>query len=212
MRFKDRTDAGKQLVFVLQKNLKIRKKNNYIVISLLRGGIIIGNEISKSLGIKHFPLIVAKIPSPYNPELAIGALCFSKRWLDQQMIKQMGLTNKQLRSAISIAQQKFDNYVNQFSLLEENYRFLKNKNIILTDDGVATGATIKAAFLFIKSLRPKKIVLAVPVALTDFSASEFNQVIILHTSASFSAVSRFYENFSQVSNEKVALLIHLSLL
>ena len=208
MKYKDRPDAGKKLASVLQKNLKIQNRNNYAVISLLRGGVVIGKEISQTLNIKHFPLAVSKIPAPHNPELAIGALCFSKHWLDRERIRQMGLTNKQLQSSLLTARQKFQNYVNQFNLLENNYRNLRNKNVILADDGAATGATINAAYLFIKSLHPTKMILAVPVAPADFSISGFDQVIILHTSINFSAVSQFYESFPQISNEKVMSFIY----
>ena len=79
--FKDRVDAGKKLAdFIVKSDFfkKIKNKKNIIVVSLLRGGVVVGFEIAKKIGVKNLPLPVAKISSPENPELAIGALCFSQ--------------------------------------------------------------------------------------------------------------------------------------
>jgi len=206
MRFKDRADAGRQLAHLLEEKLKIHNRSNYVVVSLLRGGVIVGQEISEILSIKHLPLVVTKISAPFESELAIGALCYSTRWLDLQSIKQLGITDQQLQEMVELAQKKFNQYLNQYPLSEPIYQSIKNKTTILTDDGVATGATIRAAYQFLKKQHPKKIILAIPAAPSDFYASEFDRVFILTVSSQYHAVSQFYEDFPQIDNQEIKQL------
>ena len=89
MIFKDRKDAGEKLVKAIKKDKKLAKEiDNAVVVSLLRGGIIIGNVLSEKLGIPHYPLVAAKIPAPppQSPELAIGALCGKLIYRDKQVL------------------------------------------------------------------------------------------------------------------------------
>jgi len=209
MIFKDRQEAGQLLAEKIAKDKELtRHKNNLIVFSLLRGGVVIGTEISKRLNIPHYPLIVAKIPAPYNPELAIGALCFNAVYLNKSIVKSLALNKKQMNQQIQIAKTKQKKYLKQFKINIEEYKLLpKNKWVILADDGIATGSTAKSAGLFLKSTKAKKVFLAAPVAPIDFDTSEFNKVFILYQDRSFSAVSRFYRYFPQVENEEVIRLI-----
>lgn len=200
MIFKDRTDAGEKLSKKLlqDKNL-LKNRKNSIVVSLLRGGVDVGKIIAKKLKIDHVPLAVTKIGSPFNPELAIGAICFDSVYLQGDIIKRLELKDVALNLKISLAKIKHKEYIKKFGLEKIQYeRKLKNKLPIIVDDGIATGATIKAALLFIKSKKPKKIVLAVPVAPTDFDTKGFDKTVILHKDAFFSSVSQFYKSFPQV--------------
>ncbi len=196
MLFQDRLDAGNQLA----DRLTDYKKNS-IVISLLRGGVIIGDAIAKKLKIPHLFLAAVKISHPDQPELAIGALCFNKIYLDNQYVSffDKKTTNQQIKNA----KIKFSSYLKRFNLKKTSFKTIKNKTVILVDDGIATGATVKAALMLLKSQGPKKIILAVPVAPVDFDDTGFDQIIILRRDQYFSAVSQFYQNFPQIEDGEI---------
>lgn len=196
MLFQDRLDAGNQLADRLTDY-----KNNSIVVSLLRGGAIVGNVIAKKLNIPHLFLAAVKISHPNQPELAIGALCFNKIYLDNQFISY--IDKETVNQQIKEAKIKFSSYLKKFHLKKILFTAIKNKSVILVDDGIATGATVKAGLMFLKSQSPKKIILAVPIAPTDFKNPGFDKIIILHCDPSFSAVSQFYQDFPQVEDEEI---------
>ncbi len=201
MIFKDRMDAGEKLsVELLKDKVLLKNRKNIIVVSLLRGGVDVGKTIAKKLKTDHVPLAVTKIGSPFNPELAIGAICFDTVYLQEDIIKRLELKDEALNLQISLAKIKHKEYIKKFSLEKIQYeRKLKNKIPIIVDDGIATGATTKAALLFVRSKKPKKIILAIPVAPTDFDSKGFDRTIILYKEPFFSSVSQFYENFPQVN-------------
>ena len=209
MIFKDRAEAGRKLLLRLFEDREILKNTNSVVIvSLLRGGIIIGDIIAKGLEAKHLPLPVTKIPSPHNPELALGAVCFDVIYLEKSVVASLGLEKSEVASQIDIAREKFNSYVEKFRLKKSLYsKNLKNKIIILTDDGIATGSTVKVAILYLLSNHPKSIILTVPVAPTDFSSVGINKEIILHKKFAFGSVSQFYEDFPQVNNDEVGQIL-----
>jgi predicted phosphoribosyltransferase len=196
MLFQDRLDAGNQLADRLTDY-----KNNSIVVSLLRGGVIIGDAIAKKLKIPHLFLAAVKISHPDQSELAIGALCFNKIYLDNQYVS--FFDKKTINQQIKNAKIKFSSYLKRFNLKKTSFKTIKNKTVILVDDGIATGATVKAALMLLKSQVPKKIILAVPVAPVDFDYPGFDQIIILRRDQYFSAVSQFYESFPQVEDREI---------
>jgi len=203
MLFKDRADAGKKLTELLLRNnyLHDGRREDIIVVSLLRGGVIVGREIAKKLKTRHLPLPVAKISHPYNPELAIGALCFDKIYWENKNVSDVS-------SQIKTAEEKFNSYLKRFSLKKSLYKKIKNKVVVLVDDGIATGSTVKAAGLFLKSQKPKKLILASPVAPTDFSADQFDKTIIFHRDLFLSAISQYYQSFPQVEDKKILEILH----
>lgn len=209
MIFKDRADAGRKLLVRLFENQSIKKnKQRVVVVSLLRGGIVVGDIIAKGLQVKHLPLVVTKIPAPYNPELALGGLCFDFTYLEKNVVNSLGLEKSEIVNQIGLAREKLNSYLARFGIKKSLYaRSLKNKIVILTDDGIATGSTVKAAVLYLKSKKPKSIILAVPVAPTDFSTIGIDKELILHKSVVFGAVSQFYERFPQVEDQEVKKIL-----
>ncbi len=196
MRFRDRRDAGKKLAKKVQKLFKNLPES--FIVSLLRGGAIVGETISKELNVPHLLLPVAKIPSPLNPEYALGALCFDKIFLRDTSFERW-----EIKESIKQAKEKFLRYLKDFEIKEKDYDILKDKTAFIVDDGIATGSTVEAAALFLKTKGPKKIILLSPVAPADFSPQNFDNVLILHKDPYFSAVSQFYEKFEQVEKEKI---------
>lgn len=203
MLFKDRVDAGQKLGKLLKKHAG----RGPVVISLLRGGAVVGHEVAKVLKARHHPLPVAKISSPIQPELAIGALCFDEIFLDQSIIKPYEFDKTAIVKQIGAARKKFSSYLKRFSIKKSLYKNVENKTVVLVDDGIATGATMRAGALFLKTMSPKKIIAASPVGPADFDGSGFDKVVIYHRDPVLSAISRFYQNFPQVEDEEIKKLL-----
>lgn len=204
MIFKNRADAGKKLAALLKKYAG----RNSVVVSLLRGGVVVGGEVARILKCSHYPLPVAKISSPIQPELAIGALCFEEVFLDQAILKPYSFEKTVIVKQIKAARKKFSSYLKRFSIKKSVFEKLKNKIVILIDDGIATGATMKAGALFLKTMSPKKIIAASPVGPTDFDEIGFDKVVIYHRDPFLSAISRFYQNFPQVEDQEIKKLLN----
>ncbi len=207
MVFKDRGQAAEKLYQLLKKYSK-STKNKLVVVSLLRGGVILGDVLSKKLKAKHLGLIVTKIPAPFNPELAIGALCFDITYLQREIVNQLRLSKKEISIQVVSSEQKFIDYCQRFGIKERDYGVIKDKTVILVDDGIATGASSKAAALFCKSKKATEVILAVPVAPSDFKTEGFDRVFILHKDPGFHAVSQYYDFFPQVEDSQVRKLLN----
>lgn len=166
------------------------------MVSLLRGGTILGQVIEERLKIKHLPLAVIKITQPSNPEYALGALSFSYKLYNQEAVS---ITDKKsLDEALNMAQEKFVAYCQKFQCYEKDFDRLKDKKVILVDDGAATGLSLCTAANFLRFKKVKKILLALPVASTDFNKKIFDDAIILHEDPFLTAVSNYYQDFSQL--------------
>ncbi len=208
MVFRNRQEAANKLFLKLQKEPLLKTKNKPVVVSLLRGGVALGTVLAKKIDCPHLPLIVTKIPAPYNVELAIGALCFDITYLENKIIAYLQLDKGKLRQQIKLAEHKFIQYCNRFDLNKTLYKQIVDKNVILTDDGIATGASIKAALLFLRSEKAAKIILAVPVAAADTKLEGFDKTYILAQSKYFGAVSQYYKNFPQIEDAEVKKLLN----
>lgn len=207
MLFKDQVSAGEELA----KELKKYKKKEAIVLAVPRGGVATGYGLAKKLSLPLDIIVTRKIGAPDNPELAVGAVGETKGslWLNKQLVAQLGVTDEYIKSETKI--QKLE-----IRRRERVYRKgkdpldLKDKTIILVDDGVATGATIIAAAREIRDSQPKKVVVAIPVAppeTVERLKKEVDEVVCLSTPKLFFAVSQWYENFKQYSDEEVIKLI-----
>jgi len=201
MVLKDRHDAGEKLAALL------KQEKNAIALSLLRGGIVVGAAISQKLHISHLPLVVTKIPAIHNEELALGAVCFDISYLESGVVRRLTLKKSEISRQIKIAQNKFQTYCKRFQIKQKAYSAIKDKTVILVDDGIATGSTARAALLYIKSHKPNKVILATPVAPYDFDAFGFDTFVTLHQDENFNSVSQFYQKFPQVEDEEVKELL-----
>ncbi len=199
--FFDRYDAGKQLASKLQTY----KDTDSIVLALPRGGVLVGYEIATAL---HLPLdvvITRKIGHPFNKEVAICAVTEDGR----RVCDDWGLygldDDSWLEHETAIAMEEAVRRRKVFGV--QTSLSLKDKTVIITDDGIATGLTMKAALLTICSQKPKKIVLAVPVAphdvLKELSA-EVDEVVVLDTGENYrGAVGAYYTHFPEVFDKEV---------
>lgn len=207
MRFKDRNDAGQQLA---HKLLEYANNPQVRVCGLARGGVVTAHTIAQVLQVPCDVIIVRKIGSLYNPELALGALSEDgSLMLDAHYMRLVGETAASLQPVIEQEMQELERR-------KKIYRGGKalpdmhNKIVILADDGVATGSTMKAALKTVIAQKPQQIIIAVPVASSEFlndMRQEGIKVVCITLLDPVGAISPFYEHFPQVTDEQVVQLL-----
>ncbi|MCM2359256.1 MAG: phosphoribosyltransferase [Geobacteraceae bacterium] len=207
MIYKDRSDAGRRLAELLSH---YRGKPETIVLGLPRGGVTVAYEIARELDLPLDVLIVRKIGFPGNPELAVAALSETGALaLNEEIIAGYGvdrgyLTRETIRQKEEIARRKV------LFRGGEGLPPLAGKTVILVDDGVATGATVKAAVTTLKQERLARLVVALPVASPDAEATIRRMVdewVCLQAPAGFMAVGSFYYDFTQVEDSEVIAML-----
>jgi len=202
----DRADAGKKLA----KLLASYKNTNTIVLGLPRGGVVVAYEIAQALRAPLDIVVTRKIGAPTNEEYAIGAIGPNNiRVLDEDAIASLGITQEQIDLIIKKEKQEM---ARRISLYRKNRPELdvKNKIVILVDDGAATGKTALAAIRFLKTMRPQKIIFACGVCATDTAQilrQEVDGVISLAYPEPFYAVGTWYANFPQTVDTQVIELL-----
>jgi predicted phosphoribosyltransferase len=204
MPFSDRTDAGQRLAQALAKY----RGQSVCVYALPRGGVQVAAEIARALAAPLDLLLVRKIGVPRQPELAMGAVVDGGA--------PIVVRNEEVMRLAGVRDADFDR-ICKLELTEierRRKRYVQNrpavnpegKVAIVVDDGIATGATMRAALQATRKRRPKKLVLAVPVAAAeslDSLRSEVDEVICLEVPEHFGALGYFYEDFGQLSDEDV---------
>lgn len=210
MQFRDRAEAGRKLAQVLKR---YQEKMETLVIGLPRGGVVVAWEVAHIL---HLPLDVMcprKIGAPGNPELAIGAITEEgEPILDLGLIRSLAASEQYLTERIEMERENARHRVQVYRGDRPPLQ-LRGQTVLLIDDGLATGSTMRAAIASARSRHAHRIVVAVPVAPLD-TAEEIKQLadtfICLDTPAPFYAVGQFYEEFGQVTDEEVIDLLKRS--
>lgn len=210
MTFRDRVDAGRKLAAALEQ---YRGAKDAIVIALPRGGVVVGAEVARELKLPLDIVVPRKIGAPGNEEFAIGAITESGEpvW-NHQSVTLTDASEEYLAAAVAKerteAQRRLTTYRG-----DRSPRNLKGKTVILMDDGIATGLTMRAAIATIRSEGAARIVLAVPVAAADSIAKlrrEVDEIVVLHAPQWFPAVGAFYDTFEQTSDAEVIELLNAS--
>ncbi|HAS84796.1 MAG TPA: phosphoribosyltransferase [Candidatus Yonathbacteria bacterium] len=197
--FKDRIEAGKRLAEVLSEF----KNSDAIVLALPRGGVVVAKEVARELGLPLDIIVTRKIGAPGNDEYAIGAIDITGAGVwneaERAYVDPKWLEHK-IESEKKEAMRRFETYRKGMGALN-----LKNKTVIIVDDGIATGLTMQAAVAYSKREGALKVVVAVPVASTESvrTLKSVAEVRFLETPIFFSAVGEWYEDFPQVSDEEV---------
>ena len=202
--FANRTEAGQRLAAEL-----IRFKDQEpCVLALPRGGVPVGIEIAKVLNAPLDLVLVRKIGAPDQPELAVGAVVDGGRpevVLNDEIVSVLGIPENYI--AEETAQQLKEIERRRRVYLADRPRVdIANRTALIVDDGIATGATIRAAILATRRGRPKRLVLAVPIAPTDTVAAlrkEADEVVCLEEYDPFGAIGYYYVDFRQVSDDQV---------
>lgn len=207
MIFKDRTQAGKLLA---QRLSSYAGKTDVIVLGLARGGVVVAATIAKILQVSLDVLPVKKIPSPTDPELAVGALVHGGYFhINEPLAKETGADATYLQTQI----------IELSGELEDRYRFyhkvvpvksLRGQLLIITDDGAATGMTMAVALEWTKTQNPRRVICALPSAspeAVEKLSPLAHECIILQTRDDFRAVGQWYEQFGQVTDRDVINLL-----
>lgn len=206
MIFKDRVDAGRQLA----EALEVRAERGGLVLAIPRGGAVVGAEIARKLGLELDLIIPRKIGSPQNPEVAIGAVTQDgSTILNEHLVEMLGITENELDEAISREIKEIKRRTSLYRGVEE-HKDMAGRQVIVVDDGVATGYTMFACLRSARKLHPKELLLAVPVAPSDTLAllkKEVDCAVCLRVPADFYAVGQFYIRFDQTSDEEVIKII-----
>lgn len=206
--FKNRSDAGARLAARLQH----LAGEDTTVLALPRGGVVVAYEIAKALTAPLDVVLVRKLGAPGQPELAIGAVVESE--------KPETVTNPEIVRALNISEafleQEAARQREEIARRRERYRggrprlSIKNRTVIVVDDGIATGATMRAALRVIAREGPARLVLAVPVAppeAVERLAKEVDEIVCLETPFDLGAIGYFYADFRQTPDEEVIDLL-----
>lgn len=206
--FIDRYEAGKILAQQLQE---YTNQSDVIVLALPRGGVPVGYEVAKFLSVPLDIFVVRKLGVPYHEELAMGAIASGDSiFLNKDIINQLHISKEAIDHVIQSEKEELQRREIKYRG-ERPFPKLDNKTIILVDDGIATGASMRVAVQALRQYKPKSIVVAVPVASRstyDEMRKIADNVICPLTPLLFSAVGEWYQDFSQTSDEEVYLLLH----
>ena len=204
MMFRDRVEAGKKLANALLKY----GKEQAIVLAIPRGGVILGYEVASLLNLPFDILIPRKIGAPKQKEMAIGAVTEDGTSIfNDRLIRSLKIDDEYIKKEIEI---QIKEIKRRNGIYKKKNIFLNNKIIILIDDGVATGATLKAAILSLKKCDIKSLIIAVPVGPKDtiYELEKLvDEVICLSSPHPFFAVGEFYKDFNQITDREVIKLL-----
>jgi putative phosphoribosyl transferase len=204
MSFKDRSDAGRKLA----KALAGYKDQEPVILALPRGGVPVAAEVATMLNAALDLILVRKVGVPFQPELAMGAVVDGGAPIivrNDDVIGLAGIDESDFKaicdSELAEIERRRQRYLGSRERVD-----ISGRTAIVIDDGVATGATTRAALRATRMRNPKKLVLAVPVAPTDTLAalrSDADDVICLEDYEFFGAIGAYYADFSQVPDEEV---------
>ena len=206
--FADRTDAGRRLAAALSAY----KDTSPVVLALPRGGVPVAAEVARALRAPLDLLIVRKIGAAMQPELALGAVVDGAAPIvvrNDDVIRLTGTSEEEFAIICAREQAEVERRRQRY-LADRPSPALEGKTAIVIDDGVATGATVKAALRATRRRKPGKLVLAVPVAAPDSIAalrSEADEIVCLETPANFYALGFYYLDFSQLSDDDVVNIL-----
>ncbi|HWU57104.1 MAG TPA: phosphoribosyltransferase [Microbacteriaceae bacterium] len=205
MSFHDRTDAGKQLAQLLDW----LRGADAVVLGLPRGGVPVAYEVAHALDLPLDVVIVRKLGVPWHEELAMGAIGDGARVVDDETVASLGVTADQLDAVERREQIELAERARRFRL-DRGPLEIRGKIAIVVDDGVATGATARAACQVVRAAGAARIILAVPVAPPDWQPQpgvDADELVCIERPSPFFAVGQWYENFTQTTDEQVVELL-----
>jgi putative phosphoribosyl transferase len=206
-RFRDRRDAGKQLA---EKLKAYTNRPEVLVLALPRGGVPVAFEVAQAL---HAPLdifLVRKLGVPGHEELAMGAIASGGvRVLNEEVVHTLGIHEQTIERVAAVEQHTLEERERAYRG-ERSGPVVRGRTVLLVDDGLATGATMRAAVVALRQQEPKRIVVAVPVAAVDTCEefrAEVDEIVCAVTPEQFVAVGLWYQDFSQTTDEEVRELL-----
>jgi putative phosphoribosyl transferase len=206
-RFRDRTEAGQLLA---ERLLGYAGQDDVVVLALPRGGVPVAYEVAKALGAPLGIFAVRKVGVPGHEELAMGAVASGGVLvLDEGLVQALGIDDAELERAVAAEIQELERRTSAYDGDREPPE-LEGRTVILVDDGLATGASMRAAAAAVRRLSPARVVVAVPVAAAE-TCKQFEdvveEIVCGATPRPFRAVGLWYDDFSQTSDEEVRELL-----
>ena len=206
--FDDRKDAGRRLA----GRLEAYRGERPVVLGLPRGGVVVAYEVARALGAPLDVLVARKVGAPGRPELGIGAVVdgdHPQAFVDERLCRAIGVPAGYLEGEVA-------RQLHEVRRRNERLRAghpptaVKDHTVIVVDDGIATGSTVRAAIRGVRRARPRRIVLAVPVAPADTIAAlrdAVDAVVCLEAPRDFGAVGQFYRDFRETTDDEVIALL-----
>jgi putative phosphoribosyl transferase len=206
-RFRDRAEAGR---FLARQLSDYAGRDDVIVLALPRGGVPVAYEVAKALRAPLDVFVVRKLGVPGHEEFAMGALASGAlAVIDEGIVRTLGISAAELERVVATELRELERREAAYRSDREPPQ-LEGKTVILVDDGLATGSTMRAAAPAVRQAKPKEIVVAVPVAAKE-TCDEFrdvvDDVICVLTPSPFRAVGLWYDDFSQTSDDEVRALL-----
>ena len=220
LRFKDRTNAGNILADALKDKIKKDERPYSIVLGIPRGGVVVADIVANKLSC-HFDIVIPrKLGAPHNEEVAIGAVMEDgTTYLNEEIIRILEVSKEYIEKEKAKQIQEIKRRTSLYHG-SQSYELSNMKNIVLVDDGAATGATIIAAARWIRRRRTlqkqkpghhnigNRLIIAIPVAANDTvdlfkKEADHVEVIITPSTYSFRSVGQYYQSFEQVEDEQV---------
>jgi len=206
MPFRDRSDAGRRL----GKALKRRRLRRPIVFALPRGGVPVAAEVCAALDAPLDLVFARKIGVPIAPELAMGAIGEGGEPVrNEDVIALMGVTEAQFAAVCGRERREIVRRRRRY-LGDRAPAEVADRTAIVIDDGIATGATMRAALLAVRARQPRKVVLAIPVAQAstlEELAADADDIVCLEEHELFDSIGAFYRDFTQVADQEVVALL-----
>lgn len=185
-------------------------RSDVIVLALPRGGVPVGYEVAQALGVELDVLVVRKLGVPHHPELAMGAIASGGAlYLDEQTIRMADVTQPEIVAVLNDERR-------ELARREALYRGqrpplnIEGRTVIIVDDGIATGSSMRVAIDALRTGKPARIVVAVPVAPEDTAerlAGVADEFVCTHRARQFGGVGQFYRDFGQTSDAEVRALL-----
>jgi len=204
--FRDRVDAGVRLAQALRQY----DGKEVLVLGIPRGGVIVAAEVASQLDAELDVLVARKLGAPFEPELAIGAVTANGgRFLNPDMVSELGISDAYLEEVTT-------QQMTEARGREERLRGIRpaarvtGRIVLLVDDGLATGATMRAAVRSVKSQKPARVVVAVPIGsphACEALRHESDEVVCLYEPAFFFAIGAFYEHFEPTQDDEIQRLL-----
>ena len=200
--FRDRGEAGRRLATAMSGRTR---PDRSVVLAIPRGGVVVAEPVAEALDAPLDVVVPHKLGAPGNPELAIGAIAPGVRVLDERLIRLIGVPDEYLDDEVRRQEAEIERRTRLYRD-GRDAPVLAERDVVVVDDGVATGATAVAALRWAGGQAAGRVLFAAPVgppATVRTLAEECDDVVVLETPASFFAVGEWYEDFGQVTDEEV---------
>lgn len=201
--FMNRREAGRILA---ERLSQYAARSDIVVLALPRGGVPVADEVAAALDAPLDVLVVRKLGAPWNEELAIGAIASGGIGIiDSRAVEMLGISAREVDRTVAAERRELDRRERLYRQARP-FPDLVGKTVVLVDDGLATGSSMRAAIEAIRSRRPARVIAAVPVASTDaceMIALVADQCVCAITPEPFNGVGAWYTDFSQTTDEEV---------